>query len=66
MQKQKENSHEGITWSEMGKQNVQAKKVYCSVLRQQCRMLPIGDNRRIVTIELFPGVLGTREQKHLF
>ena len=23
----KENSHEGITWSEMGKQNVQAKKV---------------------------------------
>ena len=27
--KQKENSHEGITWSEMGKQNVQAEKVYC-------------------------------------
>ena len=27
--KQKENSHECITWSEMGKQNVQAKKV-CS------------------------------------
>ena len=27
-QKQKENSHEGITWSEMGKQNVQAKKGY--------------------------------------
>ena len=26
--KQKENSHEGITWSEMGKQNVQAEKVY--------------------------------------
>ena len=25
---QKENSHEGITWSEMGKQNVQAEKVY--------------------------------------
>ena len=25
--KQKENSHEGITWSEMGKQNVQAKEV---------------------------------------
>ena len=24
-----EDSHEGITWSEMGKQNVQAKKVYC-------------------------------------
>ena len=23
-----ENSHEGITWSEMGKQNVQAEKVY--------------------------------------
>ena len=29
MKKQKENSHEGITWSEMGKQNVQAKEVYC-------------------------------------
>ena len=28
MTKQKENSHEGITWSEMGKQNVQAEKVY--------------------------------------
>ena len=27
MKKQKENSHEGITWSEMGKQNVQAEKV---------------------------------------
>ena len=25
---QKENSHEGIMWSEMGKQIVQAKKVY--------------------------------------
>jgi len=29
MKKQKENSHEGITWSEMRKQNVQAEKVYC-------------------------------------
>ena len=28
MKKQKENSHEGITWFEMGKQNVQAKEVY--------------------------------------
>ena len=28
MKKQKENSHEGITWSEMGKQNAQAEKVY--------------------------------------
>ena len=27
MKKLKENSHESITWSEMGKQNVQAKKV---------------------------------------
>jgi len=26
--KQKANSHEGITWSEMGKQNIQAKEVY--------------------------------------
>ena len=32
MKKQKENSHEGITWSEMGKQNVQAEKVYCRKL----------------------------------
>ena len=30
MKKQKENSREGITWSEMGKQNVQAEKVYSS------------------------------------
>ena len=30
MKKQKENSREGITWSEMGKQNVQAEKVYWS------------------------------------
>ena len=28
MKKQNEDSHEGITWSEMGKQNVQAEKVY--------------------------------------
>ena len=27
---QKENSHEGITWSEMGKQDIQGKEVYCS------------------------------------
>ena len=26
MKKQKENSREGITWSEMGKQNVQAER----------------------------------------
>ena len=31
-EKQKENSHEGITWSEMGKQNVQAEKVYWYVV----------------------------------
>ena len=31
MKKQKENSHEGITWSEMGKQNVQAEKVYSQI-----------------------------------
>ena len=28
MKRQKENSHKGITWSEMGKQSVQAKEVY--------------------------------------
>ena len=27
-EKEKENSHQGITWSEMGKQNIQAKEVY--------------------------------------
>ena len=32
MKKQKENSHEGITWSEMGKQNVQAEKVYNTIV----------------------------------
>ena len=33
--KEKENSHEGITWSEMGKQNVQAKEVYCREKRDR-------------------------------
>ena len=33
MKKQKANSHEGITSSEMGKQNVQAKEVCCSKVR---------------------------------
>ena len=33
MKKQKENSREGITWSEMGKQNVQAEKVYSDTRR---------------------------------
>ena len=37
MKKQKENSHEGITWSEMGKQNVQAKEVYCVYKPQKVR-----------------------------
>ena len=40
MKKQKENSHEGITWSEMGKQNVQAEKVYSLSARL------LNDNRR--------------------
>ena len=31
MKKQEENSHEGIKWSEMGKQNVQAEKVYYGI-----------------------------------
>ena len=31
-EKQKENSLENITWSEMGKQNVQAKEVYYAQL----------------------------------
>ena len=30
MKKQKKHSLENITWSEMGKQNVKAEKVYCS------------------------------------
>ena len=36
MKKQKENSHEGITWSEMGKQNVQAEMVYCLKWKIYC------------------------------
>ena len=33
-EKQKENSHENITWSETGKQNAQAKKVhYLGIVR---------------------------------
>ena len=31
MKKQKENSHEGITWSEIVKQNLQAKEVYSEI-----------------------------------
>ena len=31
MKKQKENSLENITWSEMGQQNVQAKEVYSEI-----------------------------------
>mgnify|MGYP006862616057 CR=1 FL=1 len=31
MKKQKANSHEIITWSEIGKQNVEAKEVYCGL-----------------------------------
>ena len=38
MKKQKENSREGITWSEMGKQNVQAEKVYYPVLTLHFRL----------------------------
>ena len=37
MKKQKENSREGITWSEMGKQNVQAEKVYWAYPTQGSR-----------------------------
>ena len=33
MKTQKANSHEGITWSEMAKQNVQAKEVYSAVTK---------------------------------
>ena len=41
MKKQKENSHEGVTWSEMGKQNVQAEKVYsASSLQKHNLKLP--------------------------
>ena len=32
MKKQRENSPENITWSEMGKQNVQAKEVYSTAV----------------------------------
>ena len=38
--KNKRNSYEGITWSEMGKQNVQAKGVYClSNYQYQCYVI---------------------------
>ena len=39
-EKQKKNSHEGITWSEMGKQNVQAEKVYFLNTMNNLRMNP--------------------------
>ena len=47
MKKQKKNSHEGITWSEMGKQNVQAEKVYWSSL---IRFLPACASKRCLPI----------------
>ena len=43
MKKQKENSHEGITWSEMGKQNVQAEKVYYTKTIIRLRLVNIGE-----------------------
>ena len=50
MKKQKENSHEGITWSEMGKQNVQAEKVYWkehnSTMWPNKRVKPVTVNTR--------------------
>jgi len=45
MKKQKENSHEGITWSEMGKQNVQAEKVYYSGMTRTTVQLQVHDVR---------------------
>ena len=47
MKKQMENSREGITWSEMGKQIVQAEKVYCTwppeveIRRTKCILWPV-------------------------
>ena len=37
----KENSHENIAWSEMGKQNLQAKKVNCFHKFKQLQVAPI-------------------------
>ena len=37
----KENSHENIAWSEMGKQNLQAKKVNCFYKLKQLQVTPI-------------------------
>ena len=38
-EKQKENSREGITWSEMGKQNVQAEKVYSNQHKRESNII---------------------------
>ena len=38
--KQNENFHEGITWSEMGKQNVQAKVVYSEMCQSHTPKTP--------------------------
>ena len=62
MKKQKENSHEGITWSEMGKQNVQAEKVYCFLLVEvgapnDCRAASVGcfDDEVVSVFEINEG-----------
>ena len=59
MKKQKENSHEGITWSEMGKQNVQAEKVYWKRTAARCTKLK---NARAKRAKLL--VFGTLRQRH--
>ena len=58
MKKQKENSHEGITWSEMGKQNVQAEKVYCHQNCVHTNYLAIfgPQKEKIIIIIIFCGI----------
>ena len=72
MKKQKEYFHEGITWSEMGKQNEQAKEVYfewyqgCTFLLRlsfhEFEAVLVGDSLSLGAIAEYPAA---RERKLL-
>ena len=60
MKRQKENSHENITWSEMGKQNVQAEEVYCGCFFAEIAQL---DHPEYIWFKL---IFITKKEKYLY
>ena len=55
MKRQKENSLENITWSESGKQNISAKKVYLSCILQIAREIEDNGYHATLLLVLFWG-----------